>query len=95
MGEHPEHALVHAVERLAAHEALEAARQDAAADGVADAEVRHSDVVDAVDGVFDLIVFDSPFRWFAPRSVLEAATTYESHGGAAAVLRRGARAARR
>jgi release factor glutamine methyltransferase len=30
-----------------------------------------SDVFDAVDGQFDLIVFDPPFRWFAPRDLLE------------------------
>ena len=35
---------------------------------------------DAVDERFDLIVFDPPFRWFAPRSTLEAATTDENYG---------------
>jgi release factor glutamine methyltransferase len=59
--------------------AVAAARANAAANGVA-IEVRHSDVFSAVDGVFDLIVFDPPFRWFAPRSVLEAATTDENYG---------------
>lgn len=29
------------------------------------------DVFDAVDGQFDLVVFDPPFRWFAPRDLLE------------------------
>jgi release factor glutamine methyltransferase len=28
-----------------------------------------------VDGAFDLIVFDPPFRWFAPRDLREAAMT--------------------
>jgi release factor glutamine methyltransferase len=59
--------------------AVAAARANAAANGV-EVEIRRSDVFDAVDGVFDLIVFDPPFRWFAPRSVLEAATTDENYG---------------
>jgi release factor glutamine methyltransferase len=60
--------------------AVDAARENAAANGVADrVSVRLSDVFDAVDGVFDLIVFDPPFRWFAPRSVLEAASTDENY----------------
>jgi release factor glutamine methyltransferase len=42
--------------------------------------VRLSDVFDAVDGVFDLIVFDPPFRWFAPRDLLEVATADENYG---------------
>jgi release factor glutamine methyltransferase len=37
-------------------------------------------VFDAVDERFDLMVFDPPFRWFAPRSTLEAATTDENYG---------------
>lgn len=32
-----------------------------------------SDVFDAVDGDFDLIVFDPPLRWFQPRDLLERA----------------------
>jgi release factor glutamine methyltransferase len=59
--------------------AVAAARANAAANGVA-VEVRESDVFSAVDGAFDLIVFDPPFRWFAPRSPLEAATTDEDYG---------------
>jgi release factor glutamine methyltransferase len=60
--------------------AVETARANAAANGVTGrVDVRQSDVFDAVDGVFDLIVFDPPFRWFAPRSVLEAATTDEDY----------------
>jgi release factor glutamine methyltransferase len=58
--------------------AVAAARANAAANGVA-VEVRESDVFGAVDGRFDLIVFDPPFRWFAPRSTLEAATTDENY----------------
>jgi release factor glutamine methyltransferase len=55
--------------------ALAAARANAERNRVADRiEVRHSDVFGAVDGRFDLIVFDPPFRWFAPRDLLEAAS---------------------
>jgi release factor glutamine methyltransferase len=48
--------------------------------GVADRiEVRHSDVFTDVDGQFDLIVFDPPFRWFAPRDLLETAMADENY----------------
>ncbi|SHE95787.1 methyltransferase [Streptoalloteichus hindustanus] len=60
--------------------ALEAARRNAERNGVAErVEVRHSDVFAAVDGRFDLIVFDPPFRWFAPRDLAERATTDENY----------------
>jgi len=36
-------------------------------------------VFSAVEGRFDVIVFDPPFRWFRPRSLLEAAMTDESY----------------
>jgi release factor glutamine methyltransferase len=38
-----------------------------------------SDVFSNVDGDFDLIVIDPPFRWFAPRDVLERAFTDENY----------------
>jgi release factor glutamine methyltransferase len=61
--------------------AIEAARRNAERNGVADRiEVRASDVFDAVDGDFDLIVFDPPFRWFAPRDLFETALTDENYG---------------
>jgi release factor glutamine methyltransferase len=60
--------------------ALDAARANAERNGVADRiEVRHSDVFSAVDGRFDLIVFDPPFRWFAPRDRLEMAMADENY----------------
>jgi release factor glutamine methyltransferase len=60
--------------------ALAAARANAERNGVADrVEVRHSDVFSAVDGRFDLVVFDPPFRWFAPRDRLEMAMTDENY----------------
>lgn len=31
----------------------------------------HGDLFDGVDGDFDLIIFDPPFRWFEPRDLLE------------------------
>jgi release factor glutamine methyltransferase len=34
-----------------------------------------SDVFDQVQGRFDLIIFDPPFRWFPPRDLLDAAIT--------------------
>jgi release factor glutamine methyltransferase len=52
--------------------ALEAARDNARRNGVADrVDVRYSDVFSGVEGAFDLILFDPPFRWFTPRDELE------------------------
>lgn len=60
--------------------ALAAARDNAVRNGVADRiQIRDSDVFSNVDGAFDLIIFDPPFRWFAPRDLLEAATTDENY----------------
>lgn len=38
-----------------------------------------SDVFDAVQGTFDLIIFDPPFRWFRPRDLLEASIADENY----------------
>jgi release factor glutamine methyltransferase len=60
--------------------ALEAAKANAARNGVADrVEVRRSDVFSDVDGRFDLIVFDPPFRWFRPRDWIESAMADEGY----------------
>src|SRR3954454_8395571 len=60
--------------------ALEAAQDNATRNGVADRiTVQHSDVFSTVDGRFDLIVFDPPFRWFRPRDLLESAMTDEGY----------------
>jgi release factor glutamine methyltransferase len=60
--------------------ALAAARANVQRNHVDDVvEVRRSDVFSDADGVFDLIIFDPPFRWFAPRDALEAATTDEDY----------------
>lgn len=61
--------------------AVEAAVANAERNGVADRiTFRESDVFSAVDGRFDLIVFDPPFRWFAPRDLLEASMADENYG---------------
>src|SRR5262245_55563256 len=61
-------------------EAVSAARRNAERNGVADiVEVRHSDVFAAVDGEFDLVIFDPPFRWFAPRDLLEMGSSDENY----------------
>ena len=60
--------------------ALDAARGNAARNGAADRiDVRYSDVFSEVEGTFDLIVFDPPFRWFRPRDLLETAMTDEGY----------------
>jgi release factor glutamine methyltransferase len=60
--------------------AVAAARLNAARNGVAGRiTVRHSDVFGTVDGRFDLLIFDPPFRWFRPRDLQEAATTDEDY----------------
>lgn len=52
--------------------AVEAARANAERNGVP-ATFVVSDVFSAVEGSFDLVVIDPPFRWFRPRDMLEAA----------------------
>lgn len=60
--------------------AVECARQNAERNGVADKiTFAVADVFDGVEGDFDLIVFDPPFRWFKPRDLLEAGSTDENY----------------
>jgi release factor glutamine methyltransferase len=60
--------------------ALDTARANTVRNGVADhVEVHHSDIFSKVEGTFDLIVFDPPFRWFRPRDLLESAMTDENY----------------
>ena len=60
--------------------AVAAAVANAARNGVADRTTfRESDVFSAVDGTFDLMMFDPPFRWFAPRDHLEASMADENY----------------
>ena len=69
--------------------AIDAARRNAERNGVSERiEVLRSDVFQAVDGRFDLIIFDPPFRWFAPRDPLEAASTDENYRALTAFFRR-------
>jgi release factor glutamine methyltransferase len=61
--------------------AVAAATANAERNGVADRiTFLESDVFSAVDGQFDLVVFDPPFRWFAPRDVVEVCMTDENYG---------------
>lgn len=61
--------------------AVAAATANAARNGVADrVTVCESDVFSAVTGPFDLMVFDPPFRWFAPRDMFEASIADENYG---------------
>jgi release factor glutamine methyltransferase len=58
-----------------------AAAANAERNGVADrVSCRESDVFGAVDGHFDLMIFDPPFRWFAPRDMLERSMADENYG---------------
>lgn len=60
--------------------AAAAATANAARNGVADrTSFRESDLFAAVDGTFDVIIFDPPFRWFAPRDILEASIADENY----------------
>jgi len=60
--------------------AVVCARQNAERNGVADRMTfALADVFDGVEGDFDLIVFDPPFRWFKPRDLLEAGSTDENY----------------
>lgn len=60
--------------------AVAAARSNVERNGVADrVVVEHSDLFDAVEGRFDLVVFDPPFRWMRPRDWAEASITDEDY----------------
>ncbi len=62
--------------------AVECARQNAERNGVAHRiAFMVTDIFDGVEGDFDLIVFDPPFRWFKPRDLLEMGTADENYRG--------------
>ena len=62
--------------------AVECARQNADRNKVKDRiTFLVSDIFDGVEGEFDLIVFDPPFRWFKPRDLLEMGTADENYRG--------------
>jgi release factor glutamine methyltransferase len=57
-------------------EAVECARANAVTNGLSDSiTFLHGDLFDGVEGDFDLIIFDPPFRWFEPRDLLERSHT--------------------
>ena len=61
-------------------EAIKNAEQNAKENGVASKiTFAVSDVFSNVRGTFDLIIFDPPFRWFAPRDIYELGTTDEGY----------------
>jgi release factor glutamine methyltransferase len=60
--------------------AVSCARANAERNGVSDrVTVGLSDVFSNVEGPFDLIIFDPPFRWFKPRDWRERGTTDENY----------------
>jgi release factor glutamine methyltransferase len=60
--------------------AIECARENAERNGVEERiNFLVGDVFDGVDGDFDLMVFDPPFRWFQPRDMLEVGTADENY----------------
>jgi len=60
--------------------AIASAVANAARHGVSDRTTfLVSDVFENVQGAFDLIIIDPPFRWFRPRDVLEASIADESY----------------
>jgi release factor glutamine methyltransferase len=42
-------------------------------------DIHVSDLLNTVEGQFDLILFDPPFRWFKPRSMRERSTADENY----------------
>jgi release factor glutamine methyltransferase len=60
--------------------AVECARRNAERNGVATRfHAVVGDLFDQVEGRFDLIVFDPPFRWFTPRSMAERGMADENY----------------
>jgi release factor glutamine methyltransferase len=60
--------------------AVAAAAANAARNGLAERiRFRESDVFSMVDGNFDLLLFDPPFRWFKARDLLELGTADENY----------------
>jgi release factor glutamine methyltransferase len=57
-------------------EAVACARANAEANDLAERiTFLHGDLFQSVEGGFDLIIFDPPFRWFEPRDLLERSHT--------------------
>jgi release factor glutamine methyltransferase len=59
---------------------VENAKHNAELNGVAShMDIRVSDLFESVEGKFDLILFDPPFRWFKPRDMRERSTADENY----------------
>lgn len=68
--------------------AVECASRNAESNGVSDRFRAHvGDLFGTVDGVFDLICFDPPFRWFRPRDMRERGTADEDYATLTAFFR--------
>src|SRR5207245_6786718 len=62
--------------------AVECAKSNAERNGLMDPiTFVVGDIFEGVEGTFDLIVFDPPFRWFKPRDLLEMGTADENYRG--------------
>ena len=62
-------------------DAVAAAASNALRNDLADrASFVVGDLFAPVDGRFDLVIYDPPFRWFAPRDLVEAAIADEGYG---------------
>jgi release factor glutamine methyltransferase len=60
--------------------AVDCARLNAERNGVQSrVQLLQSDLFEKVEGRFDLVIFDPPFRWFPARDALEAAITDEGY----------------
>jgi release factor glutamine methyltransferase len=60
--------------------AVKIAQQNAKANAVEQKiDFRISDVFSTIEGKFDLIIFDPPFRWLKPRDEYEISTTDENY----------------
>lgn len=61
-------------------DAVAAAEANAERNGLADhTTFAVGNLFEPVDGSFDLIIYDPPFRWFAPRDMVEAAIADEGY----------------
>jgi release factor glutamine methyltransferase len=69
-------------------DAVDAARQNAERSGLADRiDVQHSDLFDNVVGKFDVIIYDPPSLWFAPRNAFHVASSDENRDAVMTFLR--------
>lgn len=68
--------------------AVQAAKANAVRNGLdANTTYFESDVFDQVEGTFDLIIIDPPFRWLKPRDMLERSIADEGYASARRFMR--------